>query len=335
MIKTLLVDGNNLLKIGFHGVKEYYHDGKHVGGIWHFINTIRKFIDEQNFDKVVVFWDAADSATPRKKIYPKYKENRKSSYTESKEESYDNQKTRIKKYLEETFVRQVECENNEADDLIAYYCKISENELKTIFSSDADLTQLISEKVKVYSPLLKVTYKLGDKIKVDKLNIPHSNVLTYKILSGDKSDNIDGIYLLGDKTITKLFPELLEKEIKISDILNKAETLLSEDKENVVLKNILSGKTRAGIYGDEFFQVNEKIVNLSDPLITEEGKTIVNSYYIETLDPDGRGYKNLMKLMMEDGLFKFLPKTDDAWVYFLKPFLKLTRKEKKKYESNN
>ena len=41
-----------------------------------------------------------------------------------------------------------------------------------------------------------------------------------------------------------------------------------------------------------------------------------------------------MKMMMEDGLFKFLPKTDDAWVYFLKPFLKLTRKEKKKYESN-
>ena len=31
---------------------------------------------------------------------------------------------------------------------------------------------------------------------------------------------------------------------------------------------------------------------------------------------------------MEDGLFKYLPKNDDAWVYFLKPFLKLSRKEK-------
>ena len=41
-----------------------------------------------------------------------------------------------------------------------------------------------------------------------------------------------------------------------------------------------------------------------------------------------------MKLMMEDGLFKFLPKTDDAWVYFLKPFLKLTRKEKRNYNAN-
>ena len=334
MIKTLLVDGNNLLKIGFHGVKEFYHDGRHVGGLWHFVNTLRKIIEEKNFDKVVVFWDAQGSSSNRKLIYPKYKENRKNSYTESKEESYETQKSRIKSYLEETFIRQIECVNNEADDLIAYYCKISDNEFKTIFSSDGDLTQLISEKVVVYSPLLRVTYKKGDKIKFKNLDIPHFNVLTYKILSGDKSDNIDGIQLLGEKTLIKLFPELLEKEVKVSDILTKAEQLLTEDKDNVALKNLLSGKTKTGIFGNEFFYINDKIVNLDNPLITDEGKQIVELYYNETLDPEGRGYKNLMKMMMEDGLFKFLPKSDDAWVYCLKPFLKLTRKEKKKYESN-
>jgi hypothetical protein len=40
-----------------------------------------------------------------------------------------------------------------------------------------------------------------------------------------------------------------------------------------------------------------------------------------------------MKKMMEDGLFKFLPKTDDAWVNFIKPFLKLTRKEKNNFKT--
>jgi 5'-3' exonuclease len=54
VIKTLLIDGNNLLKIGFHGVKDFFHEGKHVGGIWHFLNTTRRFIEEENFDKVVV-----------------------------------------------------------------------------------------------------------------------------------------------------------------------------------------------------------------------------------------------------------------------------------------
>ncbi|NCU68816.1 MAG: hypothetical protein EBW29_04510 [Candidatus Fonsibacter ubiquis] len=114
------------------------------------------------------------------------------------------QKNRIKTYLEETFIRQIECVNNEADDLIAYYCKISENEMKTIFSSDGDLTQLISPKVSVYSPILRKYYKYGSKIKFHSLEIPHYNVVTYKILSGDKSDNIDGIYLLGEKTLIKL-----------------------------------------------------------------------------------------------------------------------------------
>ena len=43
--------------------------------------------------------------------------------------------------------------------------------------------------------------------------------------------------------------------------------------------------------------MNEKIINLSNPLITEEGKELVELYYKETLDPEGRGYKNLIKMM--------------------------------------
>ena len=39
--------------------------------------------------------------------------------------------------------------------------------------------------------------------------------------------------------------------------------------------------------------------------------------------------------MMEDGFFKYLPKDDDAFVNFMKPFTKLTRKEKRKYKQSN
>jgi hypothetical protein len=39
-------------------------------------------------------------------------------------------------------------------------------------------------------------------------------------------------------------------------------------------------------------------------------------------------------MMMEDGFFKYLPKTDEAFVEFLKPFLKLTRKEKRQFNQN-
>jgi len=333
MIKTLLVDGNNLMKIGFHGVKDYYHNGNHIGGIWHFLNTIRRFIEEHNFDKIVVFWDGEGNSSKRKIIYPQYKENRIQEQNEYKAQSFSFQEERVKQYLEEMFVRQVNVDNNEADDLIAYYCQIAENENITIFSSDKDLTQLISENVSIYSPSAKQMYKNGDKIKLKEHEIPHNNILTYKILTGDKSDNIDGIYYLGDKTLFKLFPELLEQELTITDILSKAETLLKEDKENTALKNLLTGKTKSGIYGDEYYEINKKIVDLSEPMIDDEGKEVVELYYTETLDPDGRGHRNLIKMMMEDGFFKFLPKGDDAWVNFVKPFLKLTRKEKNNFKT--
>jgi 5'-3' exonuclease len=333
MIKTLLVDGNNLMKIGFYGVKDYYHNGNHIGGIWHFLNTIRRFIEEHNFDKIVVFWDGEGNSSKRKIIYPQYKENRIQEQNEFKVQSFTFQKERVKQYLEEMFVRQVNVDNNEADDLIAYYCQIAENEKITIFSSDKDLTQLISENVSIYSPSAKQMYKNGDKIKLKEHEIPHNNILTYKILTGDKSDNIDGIYYLGDKTLFKLFPELLEQELTITDILSKAETLLKEDKENTALKNLLTGKTKSGIYGDEYYEINKKIVDLSDPMIDDEGKEVVELYYTETLDPNGRGHRNLIKMMMEDGFFKFLPKGDDAWVNFVKPFLKLTRKEKNNFKT--
>lgn len=328
------MDGNNLVKIGFHGVKDYYHNGKHIGALWHFVNTIRRFIDEQNFDKVVVMWDGDDNSSTRKLIYPQYKEQRRDRDNEYKLDSFTEQKERIKQYLEDCYVRQINVDNNEADDLIAYYCQISDNEQKTIYSGDKDLTQLISDKVSVYYPRTKETYQLGSKIKCDIYEFPHQNIKTYKILSGDKSDNIDGISGLGEKTLIKFFPELLEKPVSITDILEKAENLLKENKNNKTLQNLISGKTKSGVHGEEFFTINEKIINLSNPLITDDAKELVELYYRETLDPDGRGHRNLIKMMMEDGFFKYLPKGDDAWVNFVRPFMKLTRKEKRNYNNN-
>jgi 5'-3' exonuclease len=336
MVKTLIVDGNNLLKIGFHGVKDFYNNGEHIGGTWHFINTIRKFLEETNFNKVMVFWDSDTNSSQRKLIYPKYKMNRKSSPNDvEKTDSFNKQKTRVKQYLEEMFIRQLEIENSEADDLIAYYCQISLDEEKTIFSSDKDLTQLISEKVLIYSPNLKSYYKFGDNIKFKNCSIPHYNVMTFKILAGDTSDNIDGISLMGEKTLIKFFPEILDSKIYLTDILTKGEQLLKEQQKNVVLGNLIIGKTKEGIMGDDFFRINKKLVDLSEPLIDEDGKKMVREYYSESMDPDGRGHRNLIRMMMTDGFFKYLPKGDDVWINFLKPFLKLSRKEKTKFRNKN
>jgi len=329
VIKTLLVDGDNLFKIGFHGVREMYDNGDHLGGIYHFINILRRFLEEHNLDKVVVFWDGDSNSSIRKSIYPQYKANRRQDMNEYKYESYLQQKSRVKQYLEEIFVRQVEMINNEADDLIAHYCKVATDEDVIIFSADKDLTQLISEKVTIYSPISKQYFKNGDMITINKVEIPHYNVLLTKIFTGDKSDNIDGIEGLGEKTLVKFFPDLLGKPCTMDELLYIARNN-QQKKKPKALENILTGKTKNGILGEEFYNTNKKIVDLENPLITDEGKELVEQIYTDTIDPTDRGYKNLMRLMMEDGLFKYLPKNDEAWVNFLRPFMKLTRKEKRK-----
>ena len=333
MIKTLLVDGDNLFKIGFHGVKEMYDGGDHLGGIYHFINILRKFLEEHNHDKVVVFWDGDSNSSMRKSLYPLYKANRRQDMNEYKYESYLQQKARVKQYLEEIFVRQVEMNNNEADDLIAYYCKIATDEKIIIFSGDKDLTQLISENITIYSPVSKQYYKNGDMIAINRVDIPHYNVLITKIFTGDKSDNIEGIEGLGEKTLLKFFPDLQEKPCTMEELLYIARNN-QQKKKPKALENILTGKTKSGILGEDFYRVNKKIVDLQSPLITEEGVELVKQIQTDTIDPTDRGYKNLMRMMMEDGLFKYLPKNDEAWVNFLRPFMKLTRKEKRNTNKN-
>ena len=333
MTKTLLVDGNNLFKIGFHGAKELFYDGNHIGGVYHFINILRKFLEEHNHDKVIVMWDGESNSSTRKLLYPQYKANRFQTGSDESYESYLTQRGRVKEYLEEVFIRQVEIDNNEADDLISYYCQIAKDEQIIIFSGDKDLTQLISERVTIYSPVSKQYFKNGDMIMLNKIEIPHYNVAVCKIFVGDKSDNIDGIQGLGEKTLVKFFPEMQSKSCTIEEILDNARNI-TQKKPIKSLSNILTGKTKSGILGEEFYITNKKIVDLATPLLTEESKQFVEQVYNDTIDPTDRGYKNLMRMMMDDGLFKYLPKNNEAWVNFLKPFMKLIRKEKRNTNKN-
>jgi len=54
---TLLVDGDSLLKTAYHGAKDLYNKGNHIGGIFQFLTMLRKVINENRFDKVFIFWD--------------------------------------------------------------------------------------------------------------------------------------------------------------------------------------------------------------------------------------------------------------------------------------
>jgi 5'-3' exonuclease len=328
-MSVLLVDGDNLLTIGFYGAKNYFYKGTHIGGIFHFLNTLRRSFDTYHLDKIVVFWDGEEGSQTRKKLYVHYKENRRERVRSEEElNSYRYQRQRIKQYLEEIYVRQGEYEYCETDDCIAYYSQNSPNEKKIIYSSDGDLTQLVSDNTQIYNPSHKKLYNQNDTIVYDHEEVLIENVKIIKMMCGDSSDSIAGIKGMGVKKFLTLFPELKSEKLTLQFIQDKCNSLFEQDKHNKLLTNLLTGVTKYGVFGDEFFDINNRIVSLEEPFLTDEARENINLLVNEPLDPEGRSYKNTMKMMVEDGLFGVLPKSDDAWINFLNPFLRLTRKEK-------
>lgn len=329
-MSVLLVDGDNLLTIGFFGLKNHFHKGNHIGAQYHFINTLRRLIDIHRLDKVVVFWDGEEGSSSRKKFYSHYKENRKSRIrTEEEMGAYSNQRNRVKQYLEELFVRQGEYDFCESDDCIAYYTQKS-NENIIIYSSDGDLTQLVSERTQLLNPSHNRIYNLNDMFVYDHEEILIQNIKLVKMMCGDPSDNIAGIKSLGVRRLIALVPEIKTQPLTLENLKDKFNILFEQDRDNNLIKNLITGVTKHGVLGEEFYNVNKRIVSLDEPFLTEESIVLINSLMTDIMDPEGRSYKNTMKMMMEDGIFLLLPKSDDAWINFLNPFLRLTRKEKNK-----
>jgi len=330
-MSVLLVDGDNLLTIGFYGVKNYFYKGQHIGGIFHFLNTLRRSFETYNLDKIVVFWDGEEGSRSRKLIYPYYKEDRKNkTKTEEEVNSYNYQRSRIQQYLEELYVRQGEYQYCETDDNIAYYVQNSPNENKIIYSSDGDLTQLVSPNTRLFNPSHQKLYNSNDIIIYEHQEVLIENVKMIKMMCGDKSDSISGIKGFGVKTFLSLFPELKTTPLSVDYIKEKGNLLFEQNNKSKTISNLLTGVTKHGVLGDEFFDVNNRIVSLDVPFLTDEAKEEIINLINENLDSEGRSYKNTMKMMVQDGIFNVLPKSEDAWINFLNPFLRLTRKEKNK-----
>ena len=333
MNKTLIVDGNSLLKLGFHGLKNFQNNSKHLGGVFFFLNTIRKSISEELFSKIIVAWDGEKNYTYRRKIYPLYKSKRREKrLNEEQKDSFYVQKVRVKQYLEEIFVRQCEFDGLEADDIIGYYTQNSKEDI-TILTNDRDLTQLINENVKLKLLSNNQIHTLKDNIKYEGFEIPVGNIKLLKIICGDSSDDISGIKNVGIKTVLKIMPEILEQNVNLKEFRNRCTKLSDSGDKNYRLLNILEGKTKEGLLGESFFDRNKKLIDLIGADYPSEIETEIYELINETLDPTGRSYK-LLKMMMEDGLFDFIGKSDESFLNFTRPFLLLSRVEKNKFKSN-
>ena len=332
-INSLLIDGEYLLKQGFHGAK--HTQGKHgsVGAIYHFVNTIKRFYQDYAVTKVVVFWEGEGSKDYRKAYYPYYKMNRNNKYDDGERFDLDRQRIRIKQYLEELSIRQVEVAGCEADDGIAYYCMNSTGENKVIYTNDRDLLQLLDDDTKVQLTISKARVMINKDNFKSYFDYHHMNVGIIKMIAGDSSDNISGVKNIGEKKVLKYFPEIKDVPVDYNWVISRTKELLEEKPNDNGLKAILNGETKWGTYGNDYFSVMNKIINLKEPNITEELKTSIKEMVSEALSPKGRGgIKKVMEMMKEDELLTFLPKNDDNFFVFWSSFITIIKKEENAYK---
>ncbi len=333
---TLLIDGNSLLEVAFHADKTTNKHGEHVGGTFQFLLQMKILLSKRDFDYVYVFWDGDNSGELRYAIYPEYKANRDKKYNDdvidsdyykqidrfvknvldkrnretpieklNEKELFHRQRNRLQKYLEELFVRQVMVDKIEGDDLIAYYCNNKKESDKIyIVSGDRDLTQLLGDNICLYVLVLKEFVTAENHKKI--LGIPHKNVLLKKIICGDASDNIKGIKGVGEKTLLTLFPEIAEREVKLHEVVERCKILnddrVKEKKKPLKSYDNIINQISDGLHSGNVFEINDKIINLQNPLLSKEAIDELDNMMYVPIDSEGRSMTNLYGLVCEDGI---------------------------------
>jgi 5'-3' exonuclease len=329
--KTLLVDGNVLMKRSYNGAKNVYHKDKHIGGIFAFYSTLRKLVVEHKIDKIVITWDGERGGTLRLDYYPDYKGNRPRFF----DQEYEIQKLRVKEYGEDLFIKQYEHEDVESDDLIAFYCQNKKKlEDVMVYTNDRDMCQLINEEVTIFLADKKMEVGIGNYGWFFEHNYQNAGII--KIIEGCSSDNIKGIDGVTENTLLTYFPQLKERKVSLEEILEESK-LIQENRKGKPLKvinNILNGVSK-GTHRGPFYEINQKIIDLNNPLLPEEARESIKSLVDLPLDPEGREYKNVLKMMIEDGVIYALPGGENGYISFMEPFIKLIKKEKNNFKKLN
>ena len=229
--RVLIVDGLNTFIRSFAVNPALNEDGLHIGGMVGFMKSVRYTCDILKPSRCIIVFDGKGGSKRRRKIFPEYKGTRKvkrrlnrnvdwGTAPADEQQSMKQQMGRLIEYLEQLPLTLVSVDGIEADDTMAY---ISQQLLPKsdciLMSTDKDFLQLVDDRVKVWSPTKKKLY--NKQAILEEFGIPSRNMLTYRILDGDKSDNINGVMGAGLNSLIKYIPQITEDEdFTAMDLIN-------------------------------------------------------------------------------------------------------------------
>jgi DNA polymerase-1 len=240
----VLIDGHSLAYRAFYALPTSMitTKGALTNAVFGFTRMLLKIIEEQRPAALCVAFDLPQP-TFRHKEYKEYKAHRPPS-----PEEFRSQLPLIKNVLKAMDIPVLEEPGYEADDILGTLSrKGAEEDFDClIISGDTDVLQMTGPHIKVIIPKKGisdiVTY--DEEKVVEKYALLPKQLIDYKALKGDPSDNIPGVPGIGDKTAVAL----LQEYGSVDDLLKKAGTLsketlrtkLQENKEVLLLSKRLA-----------------------------------------------------------------------------------------------
>ena len=288
--KFLIIDGNSILNRAFYGIRILStKDGTYTNAAYGFLNIYYMMLEKLNPNYVAVTFDLS-KPTFRHEMYNEYKAGRRSMPDELRP-----QLPLIKDILRAMNISILELEGYEADDILGTVAKNnSKSGIKTyILTGDRDSFQLIDENTNIVMPSTKMgktEYTIYDIEKLKEVyNLAPKQIIDMKALMGDKSDNIPGIPLVGEKTAISLLElynslDYIYENIDTVDVSENLRSRLKEHKDMAYLSyNLATINTNTPIVMDyDSFKLKDvNLPVLSQLFIRLEFKKFLERYIKE------------------------------------------------------
>ncbi|MEW6178867.1 MAG: DNA polymerase I [Chloroflexota bacterium] len=240
-----LIDGHALayrtyFAITLSGQQLTTSSGEPTAGIYGFASVLLRLLEQEKPEYLAVAFDTG--VTFRNDLYADYKATRAKM-----PEDLRPQIERIREMVDTFGLPRLEAEGFEADDVLGSIARqATENGFGVkIITGDRDLLQLVNERVIVNlaGSKLSEARDYGVKEVIETLGIRPDQVVDYKALVGDKSDNIPGVSGIGEKTAITLlqqYENLDDIYVHLDQIPGRVRTLLEKDREKAYLSRQLA-----------------------------------------------------------------------------------------------
>ena len=195
----IIMDGSSILYRSYHGLPDLVNErGEGTGAIVGFMNELLKEKNELLNERIVVVMDRGGNSK-RKEMYEDYKNNRPEMPDDLRRQAHVLKKLVNALGIDIAYAQ----DGAEGDDAIGALA-VNSNEPIRIVTLDADMLQLINDKINV-EILRKGKRELYDTARFkEEYGIKPSQFADYKGLRGDTSDNIPGVAGIGNISAKRL-----------------------------------------------------------------------------------------------------------------------------------